>query len=98
MAEQDPREKRWLVVAEDGRHATLGRHSDPAPEEIDEAGQQLDAAGLAGWLAVSEGGYYGPQTVTLLLVRRITVREGDWAEAERRWHERRAETMKSLDG
>ncbi|MFC7477946.1 hypothetical protein ACFQS7_26605 [Dankookia sp. GCM10030260] len=88
------KEKRWLVVAEDGRHVTLGRHSDPTEQEIAEAGAHLDAAGLAAWLVVSEGGYYGENPVSLLQVRRITAREGAWKDAERRWHQIRDEKLR----
>jgi hypothetical protein len=47
------RERRWLFVVEDGRHGTVGRHSDPTDEEIARVGQELDGLGLAGWLAVT---------------------------------------------
>ncbi|WP_420105121.1 hypothetical protein [Herbaspirillum huttiense] len=78
------------MVTGDGRHSTLGRHSDPSDEEISQAGQQLDGLGIAGWLAVSEGEYYGRGSITLLKVRRITEKNGDWAVAERLWQEQRA--------
>lgn len=77
----DAREKRWLVVTQDGRHATLGRHTDPSPDEVAAAGSQLDTLGVAGWLAVSEGVYYSKTPVILLFVRSITTLEGNWDEA-----------------
>jgi hypothetical protein len=53
------RERRWVVVAPDGRFSTLGRASDPTEEEILAAVLAAEAAlraqGLAGWLAVTEG-------------------------------------------
>ena len=27
-------ERRWIILGEDGRHVTMGRHSDPSPEEL----------------------------------------------------------------
>ncbi|MBW4095964.1 MAG: hypothetical protein HIU81_11650 [Acidobacteria bacterium] len=83
------REKRWLVLAEDGRHITLGRHSNPSDEEVLDVSQQLNGMGLAGWLAISEGGYYSTNAVTLLMVRQITDKLGDWTLAESRWNEQR---------
>ncbi len=88
-----PREKRWLVIAEDGRHSTLGRATDPSLEEIARAGASLDAVDLAGWLVVSEGGYYQKSSISLLLVRRITGKDADWDEAQRLWHAARAQQL-----
>lgn len=61
-------ERRWLVIASDGRHVTVGRATDPTPEALREAGERLRGLGLAGWLAVSDGDYYGPGRLDLLLV------------------------------
>jgi hypothetical protein len=82
-------ERRWLVVVETGQHSTIGRHTDPTEEDISHAASQLDGAGLAGWLVVSEGHYYQRTPVTLLMVRQITAKPGDWPAAERLWHQRR---------
>jgi hypothetical protein len=87
----DHRERRWLVVVEDGSHATLGRDAEPSVVEVARAGSQLDRMGLAGWLAVSEGGYRGQHAVALLMIRQITVKHGDWTAAEARWQELRNE-------
>ena len=81
------KEKRWLIVAQDGRHVTVGRHTDPSPAEIERAGAQLDAMATDGWLVVSEGIYYSDEPITLLMVRRIAGGAGTWEEAERLWHE-----------
>ncbi len=89
------KERRWLVVAEDGHHSTIGIRTDPSPEEIRSLGDSLDSAGMAAWLVVSEGGYDDAGVVTLLMVRRITSRDGNWADAERRWHERRAKKLET---
>ncbi len=90
------RERRWLVVAEDGRHVTLGRHSDPSDDEVAEAGRGIDALGLAAWLVISEGGYYNSNRVTLMMVRPITTAQGDWVAAEARWHEHRKTALDAI--
>jgi hypothetical protein len=87
------RERRWLVIAEDGRHSTLGRHSDPSPDEIENIRAIADAQGWAGWLVISEGVYYSSDSVDLMVVRRITSKDGDWDEAARRWHGLRREAL-----
>lgn len=76
------RERRWIVLGEDGRHVTLGRHTDPTAEEIVHAGDSLRAAGLGGWLAVMEGVYYGSRgRVSLMMVRELAPCRASWAEA-----------------
>ena len=76
-------EKRWLVIASDGRHVTVGRATDPPPEMLDAAGDGLRSLGLAGWLAVSDGSYYGPGSLELLLVRPLFELSGaTWDEAQ----------------
>jgi hypothetical protein len=95
-ASNQARERRWLVVAEDGRHVTLGRHSDPSDEEVAEAGRGIDALGLAAWLVISEGGYYNRIKVSLMVVRSITTKQGDWVTAEARWHEHRKAALDAI--
>ena len=46
------KDRRWLVLAEDGRHSIIGIRTDPSPEEIRALGESLESAGLAAWLAV----------------------------------------------
>lgn len=62
-------EHRWIVLGVDGRYVTLGRHTDPTPEEIAAAEAALRAAGQQGWLAVMRGRYYSREAVELLMVR-----------------------------
>ncbi len=63
-------ERRWIVLATDGRHVTVGRHTDPTEEEIEAAAKGLAAQGLAGWLAVSEGDYWAKRgTMTVMMVK-----------------------------
>lgn len=77
------RERRWIILAEDGRHVTIGRDTDPTDEEVVRAGAGLQAQGLAGWLAVLEGHYYQSQdALTLLMVRVIAPGDGaTWEQA-----------------
>ena len=42
------RERRWIVLGENGQHVALGRHTDPTTEEIGHAGAGQRAAGLGG--------------------------------------------------
>ncbi|MDT8278136.1 MAG: hypothetical protein E7K72_21400 [Roseomonas mucosa] len=62
-------ERRWIVVAPDGRFTTLGRASDPSEAEILAAEAGLRAQGLAGWLAIMEGNPYVGATPRIMEVR-----------------------------
>ena len=53
-----PREQRWIILATDGRHVTLGRHAAPTEEEVAQAASSLEAGGHAGWLARLDGDYW----------------------------------------
>ncbi len=69
-AKRPTRERRWIVLAEDGRHSTLGRDTDPTEAEITATTQALTAQGLHGWLAIAEGDYWAKRgKVNLLMVR-----------------------------
>jgi hypothetical protein len=48
-------ERRWIVLGEDGRHITMGRHSDPSPEEVAKAEAGLAAQGLLAALCRGRG-------------------------------------------
>ena len=64
------RENRWIALAEDGRHSTLGRDTDPTEPEIDAVEKALADQGLHGWLALAEGDYWAKRgKVSLMLVR-----------------------------
>ena len=77
-----PIERRYLLIAEDGRHTTLGRATEPDQEALDTAAEGLDSLGLAGWYVLTEGRYYSPEdAITLLPIRRLTSAEGDWDAA-----------------
>lgn len=64
-------ERRWVLVAEDGRYVTLGRASDPSEDEILDAEAGLVRQGLAGWLAVMQGNPYVGAAPQLMEVRRL---------------------------
>lgn len=68
-ASRQQKERRWVVLGEDGRFVTLGRHSDPTEEEISSAEHTLRAQGLAGWLAVVEGNPLLALRPVLVMVR-----------------------------
>jgi hypothetical protein len=75
-------EKRWIVLADDGRHVTIGRHTDPSEEEIEGAAKALSATGAGGWLAVTEGRYYsGRPALGVLMVRELAPPKATWDEA-----------------
>lgn len=74
-------EKRWIILASDGRHVTVGRHTDPEEDEIISAESGLRAQGLSGWLAVTDGGYYGRGKVSILMVRPLASPPDDAWEA-----------------
>ncbi len=76
-------ERRWLVIASDGRHGTVGRATDPSTEELEQAAENLRGQGLAGWLAIGEGRYHGPGPLRLLMVRPLAeVAGATWQDAE----------------
>jgi hypothetical protein len=70
-ARQPCRERRWIILGEDGRYVTLGRASDPTELEIADAEKALQTQSLSGWLAVMQGNpFIGPQP-RLLEVRAL---------------------------
>jgi hypothetical protein len=62
-------ERRWIVVANDGRFVTLGRDSDPCEQEILKAEQDLVSQGLAGWLAIMQGNPFVGAEPHIMMVR-----------------------------
>ena len=59
-----------------------GRHSDPTETEISGAEQALVTQGLHGWLAVTEGDYWGKRgKVTLLMVRPLGTPQATFDDA-----------------
>jgi hypothetical protein len=71
-------EKTWIVLADDGRHVTVGRHTDPSEAEIEAAAAALQRQGLGGWLSVMDGRYYTATAVELLAVRPLSTPSREW--------------------
>jgi hypothetical protein len=85
-------ERRWAVIAEDGRHSWLGRHSDPSEEELAKISQSLALQSLAGWLAVVEGIYYGRGKLSVMMVRPLCG-NADWESALNAFQEHRRQSL-----
>jgi hypothetical protein len=75
-------ETRWLVLCVDGRHSTVGRHTDPSEEEIVRFESTLQAQGLSGWLVLMNGRYYDARRrPSLMMVRPLGEPGQVWEEA-----------------
>ena len=76
------RERRWVVLVEDGTHSTVGRHTDPEEELLALVAEQLRSHGVGGWVAVLEGDYYQPNSVvSAMMVRELVPCSVSWKEA-----------------
>ena len=86
------RERRWIILGEDGRHVSIGRATDPTEAEIEEAGKALQQTGIGGWLAIMDGVYYQRRSrVTLMMVRELVPPRASWDNAVAKFqHYRRA--------
>ena len=80
------KEKRWIILGDDGRHVTVGRHSDPTEDELAAAAAGLKAAGRGGWLAVTEGQYYSRSRLTVMMVRELAPAREPWDVAVAAFH------------
>jgi len=83
------KERRWIILGDDGRHVTVGRHTDPSDEEISRAAEMLRQSGAGGWLAVTEGVYYSRGTLSVMMVREIAPPRRTWSEAVSMFHQAR---------
>jgi hypothetical protein len=83
------RERRWIVLVENGEHSTVGRHTDPEAELLDTVAGQLRGHGVGGWLAVMEGDYHGRDALSLLMVRELVPAARSWGDAEAAFLEKR---------
>ncbi len=64
-----PSPMRWIVLASDGRHTTLGRDTAPDDVELAAAGSALASIGLTGWLVRLDGDYWSrrkPMVLTMI--------------------------------
>ena len=89
-------ETRWVILGTDGRHVTMGRHTDPSPDEVARAEAGLAAQGLAGWLAVMKGGYYTSPEPSLMMVRPLCNPQTPFAEAVAAFQAARKATLDGL--
>ena len=91
------RERRWIVLGTDGRHTTLGRHSDPTEAEIEEVERLLTAQGMAGWLAVAEGDYWcGRADMAVMEVRPLAHPTENFQAAVTAFMERRRSALATV--
>ena len=84
------RQRRWVVLGDDGRFVTLGRASDPTPDEIAAAEAAMRAQGVAGWLAILQGDPYATAPVEFMEVRPLAGPTSTFAEAVEAFHRARA--------
>lgn len=63
-------ERRWAIIALDGRHVWLGRHSDP-PDEIAAAETTLAAQGTPAWVVVMSGDYWSGGVLEVVVVQSL---------------------------
>ena len=76
-------EKRWIILATDGRHSTLGRSAPPDEEEVAKAASALAAVGLAGWYVILDGNYWSRRKpVALTIIQPLAhATDADWPAA-----------------
>ena len=64
-------ERRWIILAQDGRHVTMGRAAPPSEAEVEAAAAALTAQGIAGWLATLDGNYWSRRHIVLTQVQML---------------------------
>ena len=80
-------ERRWIILGDDGRHVTVGRHTDPTDQEIARGGDALLTTGKGGWLAVTDGDYYDlSRPFSVMMVRAIAPTMRTWEGAVAAFH------------
>ena len=74
---------RWIVLATDGRHSTLGRDTAPSDAEVAAAATALASMGLTGWLVRLEGDYWSRRSRPVLTAIRPLAHatDADWPAA-----------------
>ena len=78
-----PSHHRWIVLASDGRHTTIGRDTAPDDVEVAAAGAALARIGLTGWLVRLEGDYWARRKpVVLTMIQPLShAVDADWPTA-----------------
>jgi hypothetical protein len=90
-------ERRWIILAQDGRHVTMARAAPPSEAEVEAAAAALAAKGLAGWLATLDGNYWSRRRVALAPVQMLG--DGttlDWSTAITAFEAARQRALRSL--
>ena len=90
-------ERRWIILAQDGRHVTMGRAAPPSEAEVEAASAALAAQGLASWLATLDGNYWSRRSVVLAPVQMLG--DGttlDWSTAITAFEAARQRALRSL--
>ena len=89
------RERRWILLAQEGSHAWLGRATDPEEDDVGRAEASLRRSGVGGWLAVCEGDYWSMEPIKLLEVRALNRPSISFAEATGLFLERRRNAVQA---
>lgn len=78
-----PSHHRWIVLAKDGRHSTLGRDTAPDDGEVAAVGAALACMGLTGWLVRLDGDYWSRRNpVALTMIQPLAhAADADWPAA-----------------
>lgn len=82
-------ERRWIILGDDGRHVTVGRHSNPTERELHTAAESLEAIGVGGWLALAEGGFHRAEPLCMTMVRELAQPRRSWEAAVEAFHQAR---------
>ena len=92
-----PSHLRWIMLASDGRHSTLGRDIAPDDVEVAAAGAALARIGLTGWLVRLEGDYWSRRKpVMLTMIQPLShAVEADWPAAVAAFEAMRMAAMSS---
>lgn len=72
---------RTIILADDGRFVTLGRHSIPTEEEIAAAAAAIAAQGVGAWLATMSGTIYQRRCPDLTMRRELVAPRQSWDAA-----------------
>ncbi len=96
--EQAGLDTRWIILGTDGRHITLGQHTDPTKEELAAVEARLAAQGLAGWLVLMKGGYYVHRKPSLMMVRELAKPARTFEEAAAEFEGKRKATRAIVPG
>jgi len=88
------KERRWIVLSEDGRHVSIGRASDPDETELATMADALRSQDTGGWLAIMEGDYHGARKApVLMMVRVLTPCAVTWDNAAAAFQQRRLQAL-----